>query len=202
MKIVGICLTMIFFLMGCPFGIMAMAAEKGQAESGGRSPAYESDTVGCYRTPKYVVVEKPVKDGVGTDFLIKYRSKAEEKASCAYLFTDGDFEIKNEWAEYFAGLTGDLLLLDSTTGPGPSGLTIWDLGKRKKVFEGTWSDSIVGEDSILYWMETGEATEENCPELAEWEAMGLGGAVETRVVLRLSDFSLSDTAETRCSPRQ
>jgi hypothetical protein len=74
-----------------------------------------------------------------------------------YLPGQGDFEIRNEWAEYFAGLKGDLLILDSTTGPGPSGLTIWDLKKRKKVYEGSWSDPEESkDDSLVYWTETGE----------------------------------------------
>ncbi|MBW2227617.1 MAG: hypothetical protein JRG99_09970, partial [Deltaproteobacteria bacterium] len=107
------------------------------------------------------------------------------------------------WGENFAGVAGDFLILDSTTGPGPCGLIIWDLKKRKKVFEGSWSDPIeIKDDSIIYWTETGEATDDNCPERAKWESHGLGAAIETKVIFNLFDFSVSKTKETRCSPRQ
>ncbi len=119
-----------------------------------------------------------------------------------YILGNNDFEIKNEWAEYFAGLNGDLLILDSTTGPGPSGLTIWDLKKRKKVYEGSWSDPEESKnDSLVYWTETGEATDNNCPELEKWKSDGLEAAIETKVILNLSNFKISKTRETRCSPR-
>ena len=84
-----------------------------------------------------------------------------------------------------------------------SGLVIWDLKKRKKVYEDSWSDWEGFQDhSLVYWTETGEATPDNCPELEEWTSNGLGGAIETKVILDLSSFRLSRTEETRCSPRQ
>jgi hypothetical protein len=187
-------------LLVCPACLLA--AEKDKADSYDPIISDESIHIRCYSSLRYLVVEIDVKDGVGTDFLVKYKSKADEKLRCIYIVGSGDLEIKNEWAEYFAGLRGDFLILDSTTGPGPSGLTVWDLKKRKKVFEGSWSDSIIREDSILYWTETGKATHDYCPELAEWESNGLEGAIETRVILNFSDFTISRTKETRCSPGQ
>jgi hypothetical protein len=178
------------------------AAEKDQVEDVSQIISAESPHIRCYPSPRYFLVEKDVEQGVGTDFLIKYKSNAKEKFPCTYIVGSGDLEIKNEWAEYYAGLRGDLLILDSTTGPGPSGLTIWDLKKRKKVFEGSWSDAVIQDDSILYWTETGKATHENCPGLAELESQGLGAAIETRVLLQFSDFTITKTKETRCSPRQ
>ncbi len=195
-----ICVIFLFFLFVCPPHISA--AEKGQAEGIKQIYSGESPHIRCYSFPQYFLVERDVENGVGTDFLIKYISSAEGKVPCNYVVGNGDLEIKNEWAEYFAGLMGDLLILDSTTGPGPSGLTIWDLRKRKKVFEGSWSDAIIQDDSILYWTETGTATHENCPELAEWESKGLGAAIETKVLLKYSDLSITKMKETRCSPRQ
>jgi hypothetical protein len=160
-------------------------------------------SITCHESSKYLVVAKETKNELGTDFLIKRKSEPDEKLSCDYSLGNGDFEIKNEWAEYFAALKGDLLILDSTTGPGPSGLIIWNLEKRKKVFEGTWSNpEKIRDNSLVYWLETGKATEDNCPGLKEWRQHGLGGAIETRVILNLSDFTISRAEETRCSPRQ
>jgi hypothetical protein len=163
----------------------------------------ESNQIRCYESPKYLIIAKEVQGRVGTDFLIKYKSNPDKKLPCSYVIGGDDFEIKNEWAEYFAGLKNDLLVLDSTTGPGPSGLIIWDLKKRKRVYQGSWSDPEESKsDSLIYWMETGEATDDNCPELKKWRSHGLGAAIETKVILNLSNFKVSKTQETRCSPRQ
>jgi hypothetical protein len=163
----------------------------------------DSVRISCYETSKYYIIGKEVLSQLGTNFLIKYKVKPNLKYQCIYAPDKNDFEIKNEWAEYYAGIKGDLLLLDNSTGPGPSGLTIWDLQKREKVFEGSWSDTEESSDSTLvYWLETGEATEINCPELKEWMSHGLGGAIETKVILNLSNFKITKTKETRCSSRQ
>jgi hypothetical protein len=202
MKIIGFRLVMAICLVACP--IYVKAAEKGQVEGVNKqNSSAKSDQIHCYRSPGYFVVAKEVEGRLGTDFLVKYTSRADEGPPCAYVFGANDFEIKNEWAEYFAGLKDNLLILDSSTGPGPSGLTIWDLKKRKKVYEGSWSDpSEIKDNSLTYWTETGEATDGNCPKLAEWESHGLGAAIETRVILNLSNFTVLKTKETRCSPRQ
>jgi len=205
MKTLYFCFAAAMYLWNCP--VHVLADEKGPVEVVDRGSqqiiSAEVNPVQCYQSPRYFVVAKDLKGKGGTDFLVKYKSTADEKLPCRYLFGKNDFEIKNEWAEYFAGLTGHFLILDSTTGPGPSGLTIWDLEKQQKVYEGSWSDPMeITDNSIVYWAETGEATDDNCPERARWESHGLGAAIETKVVLDLSDFSVSKTQETRCTPRQ
>jgi len=168
-----------------------------------QTAATERNQVTCYESAKYLVVAKEVRGETGTDFLIKYKSSPSEKLECSYVHGKEYFEIKNEWAEYFFGLKHDLLILDSTTGPGPSGLIIWDLVKRKKVYEGSWSDAEeTKDDTLVYWLETGEATDSNCPELAKWKSQGLEGAVETKVILNLTNFQITKTRQTRCSSRQ
>jgi len=185
----------------------ATAAEKertgGEGPPDGQAVAVDAGRVTCYESVDYLVVAKETPGKTGTDFLVKYKSNPGEKPACTYAPGNNHFEIRNEWAEYFAGLKDDLLVLDSTTGPGPSGLVIWDLRKRKKVYVGSWSDSEGFRDhSLVYWTETGEATPDNCPELERWKSNGLEGAIETKVILNLSNFQMSQTPETRCSPRQ
>lgn len=163
----------------------------------------DSIQIKCYDSPKYFVIGREILGNPGTDFLIKYKSTPDQKFPCSYTPEKNDFEIKADWVDYYAGMKGDLLILDSTTGPGPSGLTIWDLKKRKKVFDGLWSDPEESDvNTLIYWMETDQATEKNCPKLKEWESHGLGAAIETKVILDLSNFKITKTKETRCSPRQ
>lgn len=204
-SILCICFAIgIYSIYGLGYG---WAGEKKGKKADSRSDPVidgaEFNSITCYQSPHYLVVAKEVKGRTGTDFLIKTKSNPEEKVPCQYSIGNSDFELKNEWAEYFAGLKGDLLILDSTTGPGPSGLTIWDLKKRRKVYEGSWSDPEEStNDSLVYWMETGEANDTNCPGLKHWKANGLGAAIETKVILSLTNFKISKTQERRCSPRQ
>ena len=145
MKTIYFYLAVAIYLITCPVRLVNLAAaEKEQADgvnhvSGPLMPV-ESSHVQFYQSPGYLVVAKSVEGRVGTDFLVKFKSRADEELPCSYILENNDFEIKNEWAEYFAGLTKNLLILDSTTGPGPSGLIIWDLKSRRKVYEGSWSD--------------------------------------------------------------
>jgi len=162
----------------------------------------ESSRIRCHQFPKYFIVERDVESNMGADILVKYRSGPEETQPCEYVIESGDFEIKNEWVQYFSGVKGDLLLLDSTTGPGPTPITIWDLEKQEKVYVGSWVDPVYKDNGVLLWMETGAATKDNCPGHEEWESHGLFGVIETRVLLNLTDFKVTKTRETRCSARQ
>jgi len=155
----------------------------------------------CHESPSYLIVEGQTGE-VGTHFLVKYKSKKNQSSACEYSVKPGDFEIRNELAEYFLGLQGDLLILDSGTGPDPRGLFIWDLKKKKKVYSGRYSEAKIEPGYIKFWIETGVATDENCPDAKEWSAGGLGAAIETRVRLDFADFSATKSSEKRCSPRQ
>ena len=84
---------------------------KGKAEGVNKQNiSAKSDQIHCYQSPGYFVVAKEVEGRAGTDFLIKYKATTDEKPACAYVFGTNDFEIKNEWAKYFAGLKDNLLL--------------------------------------------------------------------------------------------
>ncbi len=174
----------VFLLAALP--LAATAATKTVCQDGGR----------------YRVVSKPT-DSVGTDFLVKYTGRGRSIPPCKYVVRPGDFEIRNESAEYFLGLEGPLLILDSGTAPEPRGLIIWDLEKRQKVYTGTYSPPYdIDRDGIAFWMPSGEATDANCPQAAGWRAQGLGAALETQVRLGFSDLKVVPGTATRCSARQ
>ena len=154
-------------------------------------------------SPKYFIIEKQSDGNAGADILVKFKPEPGTKFPQRYIVEKRDLEIKNEYAEYYADLKGDMLILNSTTGPDPSGLIIWNLAKHKKVFTGTWSDPQKSDDnSLIYWLGTGKATEKNCPEYKRWKSQGLDGAIETRVILDLKTLKIRKTKETRCAPRQ
>ena len=79
-------------LLACPSHLPAAEKEEGIRQI----ISAESPHIRCYPTPQYFLIEKDVKDGVGTDFLIKYTSKTKKMPPCNYIVESGDLEIKNE----------------------------------------------------------------------------------------------------------
>jgi hypothetical protein len=156
----------------------------------------------CHDGGRYRVVAKAT-ESVGTDLLVKYAARGRSIPACRYVVREGDFEIRNEKAEYFLGLQGALLILDSGTAPEPRGLIVWDLEKRQKVFTGTYSPPYsIDAAGMRFWAQSGDATDATCPQAAGWRASGLGAALETETTLNFADMSLTPSANTRCSARQ
>ena len=91
------------------------------------------------------------------------------------------------------------MILDSTTGADASGLIIWNLQKKQKVFEGSWSEPEKSDEtSLIYWLETEKATGSNCPQLKEWRENLLSGAIETKVIQALSTLKITQTRKMLC----
>lgn len=156
----------------------------------------------CHDEGRFRVIARPA-DGVGTDFIIKQRSRGRSIPPCKYIPRPGDFEIRNEDAEYFLGLEGNFLVLDSGTSPEPRGLVVWDLEKRRKVYTGRYASPVkIDAEGVSFWQETGPATDANCSQAALWRSQGLGAALETEVRLGFADLVVVPGAATRCSARQ
>ncbi len=156
----------------------------------------------CHDSLRYRVVSVLRDEEVGTDFLIKYKTSASPKPKCEYLASPGDFELPSEWAAYFLGLQGDLLILDSGTAPDPRGLIIWDLKKRERVYQGTYAEHKLHKGYMEFWLETGAATPENCHEYQRYQASGFGAAIDTWVRLDFASLQIKRSSKKRCSLRQ
>lgn len=153
----------------------------------------------CYASDSYFVVAKALSDEPGTDFLVKLKPQGGSQPLCEYSKSPGDLEIKNEDAEYYLGLAGDFLILDSGTS-NVRELIVWDLKKRKRVFADDYSEPIeITPHGLEYWSESGPATKLKCPDLRDW-----GGEVvtEAKTTLGLPTLKVIRHPETRCSPRE
>ena len=156
----------------------------------------------CHDEGRYRVIARPT-DSVGTDFLVKPVVRGRSIPACKYFPRAGDLEIRNENAEYFLGLQGDILILDSGTAPEPRGLVLWNLATRKKVYTGSYSQPVkIDATGMSFWQESGPATDATCPQAAQWRAQGLGAAVEAEVHLAFADLRVVPLGATRCSARQ
>lgn len=158
----------------------------------------------CISNTKYFVIESNLTDSVGANHLVKYKTNENQNFECKYVIEKGDFEIKNEWAEYTLALENNFLILDSGTGPDSRGLIIYDLNLRKKVYEDSYSQPInIQNNSVDYWTGTTKpVTEQNCPDFKKWEEGGLTSAIDAHVSLNLSTLVKKELGEYRCSPRQ
>jgi hypothetical protein len=164
---------------------------------------FAKSSLECHKSRGFMVIERRNIDAVSTDFLVKPIREDRLSNSCEYNVQPGDFEIPNETAEYFLGLHDYLLILDSGTGPSPRGFIIWDIAKRHKVYQGSYSEPItLAAEALLFWVESAPTSEKNCPQKSKWQANGLGAAFETQIKLSLQDFKINKLTNTRCSPRQ
>lgn len=163
--------------------------------------AFAAPLTECHETADYLVAATPAED-VGTDFLVRYKASGAAAGACDDVPAPGDLQIRNQDAEYLLALQGDLLILDSGTGPDPRGLIIWNLRQRQQVYSGSYSEATVGQGYMEFWQDSGIATAANCPQLKEWQDNGLGAAIETWVRLDFADLSLHPGTQTRCSARQ
>lgn len=166
--------------------------------------AQQAGEVSCIDYEKYFVVTRELRNEVGSDTLVKFKSAPDERVACEYLVQSQDLEIKNEFAESFMGLHGDLLFLDSSTGPGTSGMTIYSLLTRKKVFETSYLGpiSLSGDNLTLWQVEKEYVTNAECPDAEKIAKQGLNPTVQRKRILNLQTFTFSDTTDTRCGTEQ
>lgn len=165
----------------------------------------------CNENQDYVVIEGD-NDDLGTNFLVKYKTSSRQIIGCSYVVENNDFEIVTDWRASFWEFSGNLMILNSGSGPPPRGMIIYDLNKRQKVFEdlynyswteGSKRESLVVNNAIEYWspIDT-EVTPENCPEYEEYNSYGFDIEMEAWVLLDLNTMTKKELGEYRCSPRQ
>ncbi len=165
----------------------------------------DSSNIKCLESPKYVAVQRNIKDDVGSDILVKFKTSADQKIPCKYSVAPGDFEVKeNGSAQYFLVFTTNFLALDSSVDQDPRTLTIYNLNTKKQVYEDTYSKPITQEGDVLtYWTPTNtKATAQNCTQYKEYTSKYTGAFIESQVRLDLSTLTKKELGESRCMPLQ
>jgi hypothetical protein len=157
----------------------------------------------CYLYPGYIVIAWEYPDQEGPVAIVRKRdsSNALESPNCSPDSLPGDFIVYNDWAEYFAGMWGDLLLIDSGTSDIRS-LFFYDVPSKKKVLsvdgvgetEG-WIDSV----TVRIWVLSGTGMPRSlCPDIPE--IFGVG--VDSLFALNLKTLSLKALGPWRCNQLQ
>jgi len=164
--------------------------------------AAATDKATCHDGDRYRVVSKPA-ESAGQHLIARKKVRGDEIKPCLYSAQEGDFEIRNEDADYFLALRGSLLILDRGTAPEPRVLILWDIEKRMKVYSGTYSPPLrIADDGMHFWQQSGNATDANCAQAARWREQGLGAAIEREVWLGFADYRIVPGMATRCMARQ
>ncbi|HOX22918.1 MAG TPA: hypothetical protein PLL10_05595 [Elusimicrobiales bacterium] len=160
------------------------------------------DKTTCHLYEKYAVLTQSARDNAGSDIIVN-RNQQDSKA-CAWDEKAALLLLKNTDADYFFGLLGKLIFVDSGTGPSPRTLKIYDIEKSTAVYNGLYNESItIKNGKLSYWAATAkQATKENCPQLAQWSSQGLGAALEEKIFVELSSLKSGKTGKSRCSARQ
>lgn len=166
------------------------------------APRWPENEGRCYLYPGYIVIAwgSPDPEPVA---IVRRRDPADSVGSvdCRPDSLPGDFVVRNEWAEYFCGMWGDLLFIDSGTGNVRS-LILYDVPSRRQVFmiEGAgetagWVDST----TVRIWVLCGgDFPRALCPDIPEQFGVG----VDSLVALDLETLSMKALGPWRCNALQ
>ena len=151
----------------------------------------------CYMSARYIVVERHREEAVGSDFFIRPR----ETGQCDADSLQGDYVLRDEWAAYFSALQGDVLLLDSGTGPDLRTLILLDLAARQRLAELSYVELIPGPDSTAVGVWEGHYLDQPQPGCA-MPPGGLIPGVDSLFFVDLRGGRKIFSGRTRCAQRQ
>jgi hypothetical protein len=151
----------------------------------------------CYMSARYIVVEHRRRDRLDADFYVRPR----EGNRCEADSLPGDYVLRDEWAAYFSALHGDVLFIDSGTGPDIRYLILVDLTARQKLAELSYVELVPGPDSTTVGLWDGYELEESLPGCAAPPG-GLISGVDSLVFLDVRSGHTRFSGRTRCAHRQ
>lgn len=194
-----------FFLFGMTF-ITAAAAQEAQLIKGTEQPVTRNNTNdgSCYIFSNYVI-KTTTGESVGEDvYVYKINREAKPASHCASA-TEPFLSIDNVDANYFAGISGNFLFIDSGTSTESRGLEIYDLTKKKSVYTTEYHQSVKLQNKrfILYdrTSEKGGAIR-TCREAQNWKKNGLSIGWVKPAKLNLETLEEAATGPLKCVAQQ
>ena len=157
------------------------------------------DTVGpgviCYRHARHIVVARRVME-VGSDLFIR----PARSGRCDADSLSGDIVLRNHDAEYFLGLRGDLLFIDSGTGPDFRGLIVVDLRTQRRLLQTDYvGDVISGPDTFTVGVWHGYELTQPAPGCSKTDMIP---GVDSLFWVDLRSGKMRFAQRTRCAERQ
>jgi hypothetical protein len=151
----------------------------------------------CYMSARYIVVERQRKERIGSDFFVRPR----ESNRCEADSLPGDYVLRDEWAAYFSALRGDVLFIDSGSGPDIRYLILVDLVTRRRLTELSYVELVPGPDLTVVGLWDGYELEEPLPDCPA-PSGGLVPGVDSLFFLDVRSGQTRFSGRTRCAQRQ
>lgn len=151
----------------------------------------------CFMSPRYIVVARQRRERLGSDFFVRPRKTGRCEADSL----SGDYVLRDEWAAYFSGLHGDVLFIDSGTGPDIRYLILVDVAARRRLTELSYVELVAGPDSLSVGVWDGSELEEPAPGCTAPRG-GLVPGVDSLFFLDVRSGQTRFSGRTRCAQRQ
>jgi len=156
--------------------------------------ADKTDRVVCYHHRRYIVVQRRATE-VGSDLFVRPAASGR----CEPDSLPGDFVWRNKDAEYFLGLRGDVLFIDSGTGPDYRGLIVIDLRTRRHLLHTDYVGTpIAGPDSFTIGVWRGSELPKLAPGCPD---TGMLPGIDSLFWIDLRSGVLRFAKRTRCAGR-
>ena len=163
---------------------------------------YRSEKHECYVYERYVVFEVRLENTSGKSIRVIRRSKdggtrCDMDEGKEVLFIDGENK-----ANHFDGLYKNYLFVDSGTGPGFRGLTVYNLLTGAPIYKAMISmRAILSYPSLTFHKMTDKTVP--CPEANGWKIKyDFGFAFDEKVILDLNTLHEEYSGDIQCIPQQ
>jgi len=174
-----------------------------EAYDGTEKPTTSTNDPGCAVFKMYSVLTENDCDAAGENITVFEGSTCDPKKSTKVLY------LKNGMGQWFAGLFESYLFVDNGTGPDGRDLTIYDLRKKKQVYEATYSplmDPRIEDNALIFYKDLGDLRDKehlNCPDAEKWlHESGLGYGFEQKTKVDLKSMTEKTIGKVSCSSRQ
>lgn len=201
--------TFFFILLTAQFSVVSAQNEPENPPTKGTErfvSRQKTDGGDCYVFKNYVVRTAGGED-VGEDIFV-YKHTAETTAAVVkYCGTEEApyLSVKNPDANYFIGLSGKYLFVDSGTSVESRGLEIYDLNSKKSVYSTEYRDEIevqAGRYVTFAKPSAKPGAVKNCREAAKWKKQGLGVGWVQNAKLDLQTLKSTPVGALRCVAQQ
>lgn len=155
--------------------------------------------VPCYANDLYSVAVLENDDTPGARFAI---SSAAADGTCR-VDESGPKQVIGDGQDplWFSDLQGKFLILSRSTGP-QGDLVVYDLDSGIAVLDVPSDDFEAYNTGVTFWQRTVEATEQNCPNYADFVGDGLGAVIVEKAHYDFASGAIDRSHEQRCDPLQ
>lgn len=201
--------TFLFFSILLLAANLSVSAQEEQKLMQGTEKAkfqQTTPTTGCYVFGKYTVKTISNEDSTGENIEVFRHVLVPANAKTACRTSSKPYlSVKNPDANYFIGLAGDYLFIDSGTSVESRGLEIYNISSRKSIFTSEYHDTVKllqNRYVVFDKISVQNGSLKACPKAREWkrDGFGIGWVRDTR--LDLQTLKETPAGALRCIAQQ